>query len=463
VTFPWPVAKGEEPRAVLDGKGRDLPCQVVSRPAPYYMTFPGVPPQEMEVGFVARDVPGYGYRAFQVIAGLPQKKRPMSQAAGSIENEFFKLEADAKDGTITLQDKKTGQVSRKLTRFVDDGDRGDEYAYWAPTNDTVIQRPVHPPSVRVVENGPARFTLEVASVYRLPQTLSKSRETRSRRTVDCLVRSRISLYPGVQRVDFRTEVENRARDHRLRVHFPTDIQTDASHAEQHFGVVTRPIAVPEADETWMEQPVGTYPQKSFADVNDGVHGLMLANRGLPEYEVLPGAGGVTLALTLLRCVGWLCRGDMATRRGPAGPVFLETPEAQCLGSHVFEYALIPHGGGWQQAFNEAHHFAIPMQARRSGSATGVLTAEGSLIEISSSKVVLSALKRAENGSGVVARLYNIDDRPVRARVRLNEPHKGVETVNLNEERLGDASVDDGWVRLSLRRNEIVSLLFKTKP
>ena len=91
-----------------------------------------------------------------------------------------------------------------------------------------------------------------------------------------------------------------------------------------------------------------------------------------------------------------------------------------------------------------------------------MTTEESPIEISSAKVVLSALKRAENGAGVVARLYNIDDRPVRVRVRLNEPHKGVEIVNLNEERLGDVSVDDGWVRLSLRRNEIVSLLFKTK-
>ena len=462
VTFSWPIAKGEEPRAVIDGKGRELPCQVISRPTPYYMTVPWEPPQEMGVGFVARDVPGYGYRAFRVVAGPPQGRHPTSQAADSIENEFFKVEADAKDGTITLHDKKTGQILRKLNRLVDDGDRGDEYAYWAPARDTVIESPVRPPSVSVVENGPARFTLEVASVYGLPQALSKGGETRSRRTVDCRIRSRISLYPGVRRVDIRTEVENRARDHRLRVHFPTDIQTDVSHAEQHFGVVTRPTAVPEADETWMEQPVGTYPQKSFVDVNDGEHGLMLVNRGLPEYEVLPGAGGVTLALTLLRCVGWLCRGDMTTRRGPAGPIFLETPEAQCLGSHVFEYALIPHRGGWQQTFNEAHRFAVPMQARRSGSERGVLTAEESLIEISSAKVVLSALKRAENGAGVVARLYNIDDRPVRARVRLNEPHKGVEIVNLNEETLGDASVDDGWVRLSLRRNEIVSLLFKTK-
>jgi hypothetical protein len=47
-------------------------------------------------------------------------------------------------------------------------------------------------------------------------------------------------------------------------------------------------------------------------------------------------------------------------------------------------------------------------------------------------------------------------------VRLREPHEGVELVNLNEERIGEAPVSDGWVQLSLRRNEIVSLLFETR-
>jgi mannosylglycerate hydrolase len=462
VAFRWPVGSGGEPRAVIDAHGLELPCQVLSRPAPRYMSLPGLPAQEIEVGFVARDVPGYGYRAFRVATGAPQRKRRTPPAAGSIENEFFRVEADLRDGTITLHDKGTGRILKGLNRFVDGGDRGDEYAYWPPARDTLVDRPDRPPRVRVVEGGPARSVFEVEMLYRLPRSLARSRQTRARQTVACRIRSRASLYPGVRRVEFRTEVDNRSRDHRLRAHFPTDVQTDVSHAEQHFGVVTRPTAIPEADESWLEQPVGTYPQKSFLDVSDGHRGLMLANRGLPEYEVLPGKGGVAIALTLLRCVGWLCRGDMTTRRGAAGPVFLETPDAQCPGRHVFEYALVPHGGGWRRAFVEAHRFAVPMQARRSGTEGGALAAEGSLLEVTSSKIVLSALKPAEGGDGVVARLYNIDDRPVRARVRLREPHEGVELVNLNEERIGEATVSDGWVEIRAKRNEIISLLFKTR-
>ena len=42
------------------------------------------------------------------------------------------------------------------------------------------------------------------------------------------------------------------------------------------------------DKTWCEVPSGYEPQKTFVDINDGKGGMMIANRGLPEYEALPG-------------------------------------------------------------------------------------------------------------------------------------------------------------------------------
>jgi hypothetical protein len=39
----------------------------------------------------------------------------------------------------------------------------------------------------------------------------------------------------------------------------------------------------------------------------------------------------------------------------------------------------------------------------------------------------------------------------------------VEVVNLNEEPLGQAEVEDGRVRLSLKPNEIITLRFRTSP
>ena len=459
VTFDWPLSgDGKLPLAVVDGAGRRHACQVVSTPPARALPFS--PPRTVEAGFVARGIPGHGYKAYRIVDGARADATSRETSGKTIENEFFAVSADPDDGSITARDKKSGRVLRGLNRLVDGGDRGDEYNYWAPSPDTVVDRPSAAPKISVVERGPARSTLQIDMTYSLPAGLSRDRQMRSGRHVRCEVRCLVRLYAGVRRVDFRVEFDNQARDHRLRSHFPTGTQSDVTHAEQHFGVITRPIAVPEADETWMEQPIGTHPQKTFVDVSDGRQGLLLANRGLPEYEALPGREGVTLALTLLRCVGWLSRPDVATRKGPAGPT-VETPGAQCIGRHVFEYAVVPHEGGWENAFLEAHRFARPLRAA-TASGSGALPAARSLVETRPSRLVVSAVKVAEDGRGIVVRVYNAGHRAVRGHVRLTEPHGPVQFVNLNEEQLAEASVEDGRAPVSARRNEIVSLMFHVR-
>ena len=69
------------------------------------------------------------------------------------------------------------------------------------------------------------------------------------------------------------------------------------------------------------------------------------SRGILEVEARPEADGTTMLLTLLRCVGWLSRSDLATRRGGAGPE-LETPDAQELGGHRFEFAVATFRGSY---------------------------------------------------------------------------------------------------------------------
>jgi alpha-mannosidase len=485
-----------EPREVADPSGRVIPCQVLppdGEVSPLGPVDQVAPPPRVNVGFVAPDVPGFGYRTFRVVYG--PRQRAVGAEGDSIENEFFRVTANSSDGTLTVFDKKSGRRLSGLNRFVDGGDRGDEYNYCRPEQDELVKGPQRPPRVRIVEAGPARWTLEVFLPYWLPRSLNRGRDERSPAHVSCPIVTRVRLYPGVRRIDIRTVVENRAQDHRLRVHFPAGLQTDVSHAEQHFGVVARPVALPPWDETWAEEPVGTYPQKSFVDVSDGLQGLLVANRGLPEYEVLPGEegstvasakggsasggggdslrrelaevsvlspskGGVTIALTLLRCVGYLARFDLSSRRGLAGPL-LTTPGAQMLGRHTFDYALVPHEGGWEEVWLEAHRFAVPMRARRVQDGSGALPTEGSLLVLEGPAFVVSALKRAEDGQGVVVRLYNVTPGTASGRVRLAGPFQGAEFVNMEEVFLAEAPLENGWVHLEARPNQIINLRFRT--
>ena len=68
--------------------------------------------------------------------------------------------------------------------------------------------------------------------------------------------------------------------------------------------------------------------------------IALITSGLPEYEVRAGTRGSELRLTMLRCVGLISRasGVISTRPLGAGPQ-VATPDGQCLGLHVLEYAL----------------------------------------------------------------------------------------------------------------------------
>lgn len=451
-----PAKRGAEPIALVDDEGKRWPCQRITSadPRPFRVT----------VGFVAGDVPGFGYRTYRVEYGRPEG-RPAARrtSAARIENELFRVTVDRRDGSLTVEDKCAGERYRGLNCFVDGGDRGDEYNYCAPDPDALVGAPAAPADVRLLESGPARQTLEISMTYRLPARLGADRR-RSAQNVRCPARLLVSLSPGVPRIDVRTEFENHAEDHRLRAHFPTGLRSEVSYAEQHFGVITRPIALPQADDTWVEQPAGTQPQKTFVDVNDGRRGLLIANRGLQEYEALDTSSGVTIALALLRCVGWLSRNDFPSRKGHAGPP-LPTPGAQCPGRHVFEYAIIPHDGGWDRAYAEAHRFAVPMRARWNRRGTGLLPASASLLELPVRRggegrgLVVTALKRAEDGRGAVVRLYNTLDRATTGRLRLAEPWSRAEVVDMKEDTLAPAAVHDGWVCLKLRRNEIVTLRF----
>jgi mannosylglycerate hydrolase len=438
------------PVALVDEKGRRTPCQEIEPAEP---AFPALR-RRIAVGFVAREVPGFGYRTYRVEYGQPEKSA-LAAAQPRIESEYFRVSADRRDGSLTVEDKATGERCRGLNRLVDGGDRGDEYNYCAPDPDVLVDTPAVPPEVRLAESGPARQTLEIKMTYRLPARLTEARQ-RSTRGASCPVVLRVSLSPGVPRIDVRTEFENNAEDHRLRAYFPSGIRSDVVHAEQHFGVITRSIALPEADDTWMEQPIGTQPQKTFVDVNDGKRGLMVANHGLQEYEALDTRGGVTIALTLLRCVGWLSRGDFPSRKGNAGPP-LPTPGAQLPGRHVFEYSIIPHADGWDRAYADAHSFAVPMRARWNEQGSGLLSAKASLLELEGRGLVVTAVKRPEQGEGTVVRLYNTLDRATSGKLRIAEPWQRARVVDMKEDDLSAADVAGGWVRLKLRANEIVTM------
>ncbi|HMA35981.1 MAG TPA: glycoside hydrolase family 38 C-terminal domain-containing protein [Chloroflexia bacterium] len=349
-----------------------------------------------------------------------------------IENEWLRVQVDSSSGLLSVSDKQAGVVVRHGNVFVDSGDAGDEYNYCPPPQDAVIEGFDRPPRIDLRRDRLGSLIV-VEGELALPAWLSEDRQSRSLALAQCAVRSVIRLLDGVRRVDIQTTIDNRAGDHRLRVLFEVPVAAPYSDAEGTFDVVRRPAGPLPGSESWLERAVATYPQKAFVAVGDGKRGLLLANRGLPEFEVQPSGAGTVVALTLLRSVGWLSRDDMAVRPGHAGPG-VPTPGGQTFGVHTFEYALVPFVENWlaARAYQLAHQFAVPLHALADSIHDGPLPAAGSLLHCDPPELVLSALKRSEDGTRLIVRAWNIAAHPIDARVTLPALVRDARLVRLDE-------------------------------
>jgi len=241
----------------------------------------------------------------------------------------------------------------------------------------------------------------------IPHAASKDGLRRADETVICQFTTEVSLSANSPTVQISIEFENLAEDHRLRVLFPTGTKAKTCVADSTFDVIERPIR-PKQGKDWFQPVAPTYPMRSFVSVSSKKRGLAIATKGLIEFEVLEESGG-TIAVTLLRSIGWLSKTNLTTRNGGAGP-YIETPGAQCIGTHLFEFSIIPHIADWREAgvHKYVEEYLNPLVARFTppdDSEKSVYHRE--CVTIEQDNVLLSAFKQSENGKYLVLRVWNI--------------------------------------------------------
>ncbi|WXG44639.1 MAG: glycoside hydrolase family 38 C-terminal domain-containing protein [Promethearchaeati archaeon SRVP18_Atabeyarchaeia-1] len=449
---------------IVDQDGKPVPFAVLQTRRIGRVYSSAYKEKVFDAAFLAKDVPSCGYKTYRV-RWLSKKGTGMEGAdlgesissphqADTIENEYFSVKAE-KNGSITLTDKASAVTYSGFNTLEDGGDVGDEYNYDPPGEDKLYSSRNSTASVMLLENGPARSTLKTEYELPLPARATEDRRTRSSQLVPCRVRCLVSVSPGVPRVDFTLELDNNAGDHRLRVVFPTGITSDHANADQAFHVIKRPIAMPEG-KNWLERPAPTHSMQSFVSLDDCEKGVTVATRGLMEYEVKQEG---TIAVTLLRCVGMLSQEQLSTR--PAAGPLIPTPGAQCLGKQIFNYSVIPHKGTWEEskAYLQSMQHRVPMRTVqvvdhefavlgeqaivpgdfhepvvKAGAPQVVsLPLELSFLTMEPDNILISAIKRSEDGSGIIIRVYNTTSKKVGGKVRASESIRGVIEVNMCEE------------------------------
>lgn len=448
---------GYRPFALVGPEGRAIAVQVLDRAVTTERLdaerhYPDQDEVDLvRVAFRAPAIPGLGTRLFTTGAPTGPDGGDAAVVQGrSIVNRWVGVTLEP-TGALLVYDRRTGERFFDVLRLESGGDAGDTYTYCPPRRDRV-RRSAGPIRVRRVAGGPLVAALEVRYSLRCGTGVAAGRG-------HVAVTLTVMLHADSPVVRCILEIDNQARDHRLRARLPTGLAGGAAVAGAPFGSVMRAPVVADAADYPLETPVLTAPAQRWVAAATGQRGIAVLAPGFFEYEWTP-AGD--LAITLLRAVGELSRADLWSRPGHAAwPV--PTPGAQCLGRQRIELALAPLTAAdvergdvlpalWEDVFVPPHatwlRDAVALDA-----APVDVTLEGA-------GLVYSALKPAQSGGSLVLRCYNATDRQAGGAWRFGDAIKTAHRVRADERESVPLVLENRGriVRFSAGPHEIVTIL-----
>ena len=341
-------------------------------------------------------------------------------------------------GDVRLEYLNTGHVIDNLLAFEDRHDVGDLY--------TPALRETLPPwklrRVRRVHRGPLRGELE------LDFAGASGRCT-----------LRLQLDANLPALRIRVEGENRARDHRLRLRFMTELADAATVADAAFYPVSRAQLKLSADDQQMEHVIASAPLHRWVARFSANAGATIFSDGLAEYESHDDG---STAVTLVRAVGALSRPDLPERPGNAGwPA--DTPAAQSLGPFAAEFAIALHGPDSPDVRDSIEQLAddvlLPIMGETLRSNL-LEPREVGGIELSGDGLVFSSAKPAQREGWIALRCVNRRDASVRGTWRFGYTIAEAVRARLDETPEGTLNVNGKSVTFEAAPKEIVTVLVR---
>ena len=241
-------------------------------------------------------------------------------------------------------------------------------------------------------------------------------------------KQRIHFYAQSRRIDFVTETDWKEHQHLLKVHFPVLVHSDEATFDVQFGNLTRKT---HRNTSWDEARFESCGQK-WIDVSEGHYGVSLLNDCKYGHSVHDG----DMALTLIK----------------SG---IEPNPVADQEHHVFTYALYPHAETWKagKTVAQAYYLNQPAYAVNGG----VPCKAYSLASADKSNVIIETIKMAEDGDGVIVRLYECENSLTKARLTWNVPFNRADECDLLEQFQQALNIQDGSISFTIQPYEIKTI------
>jgi alpha-mannosidase len=361
---------GAIPHHLSDHQGNVIECQTAKGEALVEGT--------SKLVFVA-DLPALGYKAYvsspPSLGGLIGNGELVA-GENYEENRWLRIELDKNNGTLSrlvLKDKTGEYVLLKGdgAKFLVLEDESDTWSHGVFSFNKVIGE-FRCDGVRLIEAGPVRAVIRSSYRYGC-----------SRIVQDFI------LYKELDYLLCNVEVDWHDRLKMLKLAFPLDlVETEATY-EVQYGSIKRPCNGEEEPGLRWVDVTGKYDQRRFL-------GLTLVNDSKYSYDVK----GNVLRLTVLRSPPYAHHEPTKLEHG-------ESYEYIDQGIQNFSYALKPHMDMLRpcEVMRVADLLTAPPIAIREHKHGGELPPTMSLARVSNDDVILKVIKKSENSSGWILRLY----------------------------------------------------------
>jgi alpha-mannosidase len=334
------------------------------------------------------DLPPFGVRVVRAFASAPSFDPFPSHEGGELrlENEHILAKWNEDGDLCSLTDKATGyQAFSGSMAFCLWADERDSWGHGTPERAyALLPETARTEEAAVTERGRLRQILRV----------------RKRLSV-CRLEILYILDSGEKHLRVSVRVQWDGPWKQLKLHLPLNCGAENTVSESPYGTMSRSDA---GEEYFMHR---------FVDAHDGEgRGLTVANDGIYGFSI----SERELRLSLLHsaifaqgtCVGW--QNDF------------NTYEYTDLGEHGFTFLLSPHGAprtAWEMA-SIADRLSSPPVCLMDTFHPGALPADipHSFLRIGAENVRLGALKKWEDGDGLILRLYETEGKNTKTDLQL---------------------------------------------
>ncbi|BBI31921.1 alpha-mannosidase [Cohnella abietis] len=365
-----------------------------------------------------QDVPALGFVTLRREDSLEAETKgvsPFSIRDRAIDTPFYELEWNEKGQLTRLYDRAAGRE------------------VLAPGNRANV--------LQVFEDKPKMFEAWDIDIYygekmqEIDGLVSSQVEVGLLRTVvtfvwsymDSSIRQRMIVYADNRRIDFETEVDWQERQQLLKVAFPVDIRTTEATYDIQFGNVKRPTHWNTSWDYARFETVG----HQWVDLSEHGYGVSLLNDCKYGHDIKDGV----IRLTLIKS---------ATYPDPGAD----------QGEHLFTYALYPHEGDWR----EGHTAQAAWQLNQPVYATAgrAPTPKFSLLRLVQGDAMIDAVKRAEDGMGLIVRLHEYKGGRSQIALASDVPIQSWQETDLLERPL-ETAAQSGPIILDLSPYEIKTI------